>query len=193
METMVSERKDFLPICNDQRTPLELFKQMFCDRCMQPECTRSKVGLSKFEKRVSRWYDDYFADVPKLDSSDPRYSLITAQKFITLDTGPIPEIQTSSWVDPRDLAEAKPPVALPTPPAAPVEAAPKIPQTTFPRINRPLNTPNQGPRMLGGAPAPTAVPAPATDPWGTTTTPAESSGTETVVTPGTTIKFGNGV
>jgi hypothetical protein len=190
-------RKDWLSVCNDQKVPLDDFKAMFCDRCMQPECTRSKVGQSSFEQRVARWYDDYYANVPRLDPSDPRYGKIAAQGFIAIDAGPTPEIR-SSWLDPRDLTEkgpssvSTPPVTASAPPV-PVEVEPRIiaPSALIrPVMTAPVNTPNRGPRMLGGAPPPKAAPAP--DPWGapnpSPAQPADSK--DTVVTAGATVKLG---
>lgn len=195
---MPTARSDLLPVCNDQNVPLDQFKLTFCDRCMQEECTRSRVGTSRFEKRVSNWYQDLFANPPQLDPSDARFEQIKAQKFFMIDTGPVPEVNTSNWADPRDLTEgaAAPRIAAPPMPSAPKMpsqtasevATPKLDRTAVKRLPT-LNTVNQGPKMVGSAVAPT--PKSPTDPWAAPT-PVDSSTGEVLSEPGAKVQFGGG-
>lgn len=216
---MSGERRDYLRVCNEQGVALEDFKLQFCDRCLQPECTRSQAGESKFEARVSNWQERLFTDVPRLDPNDPRVGPIRAKKFLEIDAGPVPEIRASpasAWVDPRDLdsgpqdldASPKNPQAseepIPSAPSAPStiqEPPPKTlaeePSTPPPAPAQPqqqaranlMNTPFQQGQMLGGRPRP-AVPE-ANDPWAA---PVPQRATETggvkVVEPGAKIKLG---
>lgn len=202
-------RRDLLPECAQPGTPLEVLKQEWCSRCVNPECSRSAVGTSKFEQRVLNWEDKLFKNPPLLAPDDPRFPQITAQRFITIDPGRVPEIR-SDWVDPRDLKEPEPPPVLPAdPPKNPkldssasvvpptLEDAP--PQTPLPSpsngsisqrsgTTRSLigaNAPDQSGKILRGAPeSPTNAGA---DPWAI---PAPAPSTEEVIQPGTTIKMG---
>ena len=128
--------------------------------------------------------------------------MISGQKFITLDTGPIAEVRSSSWLDPRDMTEAgpsavsTPPVTSSAPVPRPVEAAAPVqskPLSPAPMKLRPMNTPNQGARMIGGGPVP--PPTPPKDPWAapvpSPATKAEPN--QVIVEPGAKIKLGGGV
>jgi len=191
---MGSPRKDLLSICNDQKVALDDFKSMFCDRCLQPECTRSKAGQSKFEKRIATWYDDLFAKIPMMDPSDPRFSAISAQKFITVSSGPVAEVN-SAWLDPRDLTEkgppsvSTPPVTSSAPPVRVVAPEPKAEPARKPLLAMPQNTPNKGPQMIGGAAPPAQV---TKDPWAAPNPSPPQSGdsTDSIITPGATVKLG---
>lgn len=188
----VAPRSDQMGVCNDQRVPVPDFESLFCNRCLQVECTRSRVGGSKFDKRVANWFQDLFAAPPRMDPQDPRFMLLSAKKFLTIDTGPMPEVRTSSaWVDPRNLNEgaispsAPKPVTSPDPefmkPRA-IEHNP-APRQQVPGRTGPLNTPATGPRMLSNAPPP----APKADPWAATT---PKISTETIVAPGAKVRTG---
>jgi hypothetical protein len=185
---MPSNRSDLLKVCNDQNVPLDQFKMTFCDRCMQTECTRSRVGQSKFEKRVGSWYENLFANPPRLDPSDSRYETISGKKFLMIDPGPAPEVWTSSWVDPRDLndKEAVKPASIQTETKGvaepfPVPAHPlKLERSQLIRLPT-LNTPDQGPRMVGNV-----LPQEKKDAWEV----AEPEKTnEKVVSPGSKVRF----
>lgn len=213
---MSGEKRDYLRVCNEQGVALEDFKLQFCDRCLQPECTRSQAGESKFEARVSNWQERLFTDVPRLDQNDPRFGSIRAKKFLEIDAGPVPEIRASSassWVDPRDLDSGSQDLdESPKNPQASGEPVPSAPSTTqepppktlaeepTPPPPAPaqqqqqaqanlMNTPFQQGQMLGGRPRP-AVPE-AKDPWAA---PVPKRATETgdvkVVEPGARIKLG---
>lgn len=108
------EKRDWLGECNDQHVALDDFQRAFCDRCLQVECTRSQHGKSQFEARVATWEERLFTGVPRMDPADPRYALLSAKKFITLDTGAVPEVR--GWIDPLDLKEPpEPPPPTPEP------------------------------------------------------------------------------
>src|SRR5262245_46744848 len=163
----MTERRDYLPVCNDLGVRLPDFQAMFCVRCVQRECTRSR-GDGLFETRVATWQDRLFRNPARMDKSDPLYPTLAAKRFVEIDTSRIPEINgRSEWVDPRALEE--PPVAKPrpakagraVPPAPPTDAGPEVenpsppaePVTPRQPRGEPLNTPFERPVMLGSAPA----------------------------------------
>jgi hypothetical protein len=211
---MERHRLDLLPECNGTAAPLDVFTRECCANCFNPECTRSLTGKLKFDQRVATWHERFFEKVPRMDPNDPRYPAITAQKFLTLDLGRTPEINTgasSSWVDPRDVVEPVPPapapivVQAPSPPPVVQEPAP-APSVASPvpapapaqeptpvgqkrRLQRDLvlsNTPLQTGKMIGQPPAK----APAADPWAAPS-PAPAPDVP-VVQPGARIKMGGG-
>lgn len=105
----MAEKRDWLSTCNDQNVPVNDFKLAFCDRCSQPECTRSMFGTTKFDKRVGSWEARLFSDVPRMDKKDPRYLPIAGSNFKMYDLERVPSnFQAKSqadWLDPRDLPE----------------------------------------------------------------------------------------
>jgi hypothetical protein len=129
MSTSTFEKQDLLQVClrdlGPKPPPLPEFKAAFCDHCSQPECTRSLSGTSLFDQRVQNWEDRLFKNPSRLPQDDPRFSQITAQKFVDVAAShgvhlPIlgrTQVPSQSWVDPRELVqpEAAPPAA--TPPA----------------------------------------------------------------------------
>lgn len=185
-------RSDLLPICNDQKVALDDFKAAFCDRCQQPECTRSRTGGSRFERRVANWHHDLFIAPARMDSQDPRYATLAGKKFLTIDTGPTPEVRmSSSWLDPRDLTEGGPPSGFkPVTQPDPVFMTPlpreiderPAPRQQIPGRLTPMNTPVSGPRMLANAPPQ----GPKKDAW-EGPTPTNTS-TEAVVAPGAKVR-----
>jgi len=120
-------RRDLLRECNDKGAPLDEFQTGFCSRCVNPECSRSLYGQTRFDLRVNTWEDRLFSKVPQMDPSDPRFRTISGQKFLTLDTGRVPEIR-GSWDDPRDLAPTETPLTPsftpPVPPLSPPALSP---------------------------------------------------------------------
>lgn len=211
---MSEERRDHLKLCNEHNVPFQDFERQFCSRCLQPECTRSRAGESKFEHRVHNWQDRLFDNVPTMPNDDPRLVSIRAKKFMAIDPGRVPEVgQGSAWLDPRDLPQEPEVSAEPVPasveePVDPVlqeEAAvaeevdsePSEDQVSDPQ-NPPanplprflMNTPTQSGQMVGGREAPKA--APPRDPWAPKEEP--QTGDVEVVKPGARIRFdGSGV
>src|ERR1051325_467081 len=109
----MSDRRDFLSVCNDQGVPLPDFQAWFCVRCVQPECSRSRAG-GLFETRVATWEDRLFKNPPRMPKDDPLYSTIAARRFIDIDPTRIPEVNGRlDWVDPRGLEEPKEPSPKP--------------------------------------------------------------------------------
>lgn len=110
------ERRDQYGECNVVGAPVEVFAEECCKHCINPECTRSAFGKTKFDQRVGNWYERMFSNVPRMDQGDPRFSKINAQRFMAIS----PSLTVNSgWVDPRDLVEPAPQiieVQLPTPP-----------------------------------------------------------------------------
>jgi hypothetical protein len=154
--------QDYLKECNDQGVPPDDFALQFCRRCRQPECSRSQVGESRFEQRVSTWEDRLFLQVPTMSPEDPRYPRISAQKFIRGPSrGRTPEVR-GSWVTPKELEKSEPKTII------------------TPQGNTPY-TPGQ---MIKGAPPTT--PKPVKDPW--EAQPPKNT-TENVVLPGAKIRL----
>lgn len=213
----MADRRDELKACNDQGIPLEDFKLAFCDRCLNPECTRSVAGQSRFEQRVSTWYERLFKAPDRLNEADPRFTQIRAKRFIDVDPGPIPEVgRSSAWIDPRDLVAAAPepqpepeveaveldealsppqvtPQPVETTPAPEPEQEPEVPPQPSP--GRPpagfMNTPTPRPQTLDGSKkAPTKPAQPVfVDPWEPQTPKPVEEGVQ-VVQPGARFRFG---
>lgn len=204
---MSDQKQDYLRICNEYGIPFQDFEAQFCSRCLQPECSRSQSGKTKFEERVANWEDRLFLNPDRMDPSDERFQGITAKKFLTVLPSSPHEIR-SDWIDPRTAVEPAPrppePVKLasPTPkfvppkpeppPASPApvqaEAQPTEPTPATPRANPPVlaNTPNRPKQMIGGA---SPNPKPVLDPWQSNKPPPANPG-EQAVKPGSRIKFG---
>lgn len=105
------DRRDYLGECNDQNTPLQDFKMMFCDRCVQRECSRSKFGTSTFDKRVASWQERYFSELSKMKESDPRFLPLANANFkmyVPAVPSPSSSNSRSAWLDPRDIPDAAP-------------------------------------------------------------------------------------
>lgn len=173
----MTERRDQLAECNADRLPLPEFQDGWCRRCINPECTRSLFGQSRFDLRVNTWQERLFRDPPRMDPNDPRYSQIASKRFLTLDLSAPPEVR--SWVDPTTHQEPTPapivvPVVAPEPPKpapAPQAPAPKAqpaPTREVAASVLSMNSQSQGGRMLSGVktsqpttPDPWAAPEPA--------------------------------
>jgi len=168
----VAEKHDFLSVCNDHGVPVRDFEAQFCFRCLQPECTRSLSGKSRFERRVDTWEDQFFNHVPRMSEADPRFVQLRAKKFIEIERGPVPEIGRAvrAWIDPRDLdaAPESPHSTEDSPPVPPAEVAEEesstLTETPLSQSPPPpvlMNTPfRQGQMLRGSKPA-----APPRDPW----------------------------
>lgn len=204
---MTLPRRDQLLECNTAKESLRDFQETWCKRCVNPECTRSMFGQSRFDVRVNTWEDRLFKNPPRMDSSDPLYNLIAGKKFLTIETGRAPEIR--GWVDPSEPVEepvrvevppvktvptvVTPTVVTPTVVAAPEKAPSSVRQATVePAPTRPpdrgtesfpINTQFQGGRMLNGV---RGQQAPPRDPWAAPT-PAEN-----IVPVGGRVKFKGG-
>lgn len=188
-----SQTRDLLKECNDKQAPLDEFQQGFCSRCVNPECGRSLYGQSRFDLRVNTWQDRLFDNVPRMDSTDPRYAEFAGKKFLTVDTGRTPEIR-SSWVDPRDLsAESTVPAGVSLPHPEPVISEVPEPATVAAPVQPPRN-PARVPThlLLSNTPAPQGVmigrptpAAPARDPWAAPEPPKDP-----VVAVGSRVKMG---
>jgi hypothetical protein len=182
----MTQRHDLYGECNTVGAPTEVFTEQCCRHCINPECTRSAFGKTKFDQRIGTWYDRLFAHVPRMDQMDPRFEGIAAQRFMLINPS-LTINSTASWVDPRDLSDQvvvqDPPVlpepvreasapAQPTPKAAPELPEPTVSQPSTGRLPTNLVTANtavQQGRMLQpppGAPKPSNswdAPVPTTD------------------------------
>jgi len=182
---------DHLRLCNEHGIPFQDFEASFCQRCVQPECTRSQHGKTKFEARVGAWEERLFLKVLKMDPKDERFPTISGQKFLSIGGGSGRSGGSgggssgspaggSAWIDPKDLEPTKTisipaPVVEepPPPPTASVEApkamepqpsgaAPEAPlRTVSPQVLS--NTPNRPKQMIGGAEQKPS--SPVLDPW----------------------------
>lgn len=114
---MGSSRRDLLSECNQKGAPLDLFASECCRLCINPECTRSQFGQSRFDSRVKNWHERLFENVPRMTAQDPRFALFAGKKFLTLDVSHPLVVTSSAWMDPRDLEE--PPMPLPPPTTEP--------------------------------------------------------------------------
>ena len=130
------KRLDLYAECNVGGAPVDEWKELFCNHCINPECSRSLFGQSKFDLRVNTWKERLFTDVPTMEQDDPRFEGISAQKFMEMAAGG--PLEVSSWAEvPTESVQAvkpvsglKPPEPLPEPePPAPVkeEVAPPEP------------------------------------------------------------------
>jgi hypothetical protein len=187
----MAAKQDFLGECNTQKVTIEDFQQQFCVRCINPECSRSKAGDSKFERRVSSWEDWLFNQTPKMNPQDPRYEEIRSKRFMVI--GEPLEVHGSSWVDPRDLSEGKesgPAVIEPAPSPTHPEPMEPAPEPT-PKLKSPglVNTPTSPKRMIGAPVTPAADPKVTPDPWA----PKQKTEGEKIVGPGARVRFGSGV
>ena len=192
--------QDWLKLCNDQGVPLEDFKAQFCDRCLQQDCTRSIAGLSRFEQRTADWQDRLFDNPTRMSPDNPQFERISAQKFISIDTGRVPEVggspAQSAWVDPLTL-DVEPPsaqkeqVAIAAPELVePARVDPPEPALVPPpkplKPLQPMNTPSQSGQMLPGHQAqPKADPK---DAWEVPNNP--ETGDVEIVKPGSRFRFG---
>lgn len=195
----MTERRDYLSVCNDQGVPLPDFQATFCVRCVQPECSRSKAG-GLFESRVATWQERLFVNPPRMAKDDPLYAVISAKKFRDIDVGgAAPSIgrgaATSSWVDP--LASEESPSA-PKPRSAPrrpatgvVESAPEKSVEPVPspqsKPSLPVNTPFAQGTMIGGG-----APSKPVDPWALEKSQVAPPSGGAVVRPGAKIRFRGG-
>lgn len=192
------ERRDYLSVCNDQGIPLPDFQATFCVRCVQPECSRSRAG-GLFETRVTTWEERLFKNPPRMPKDDPLYAMITAKRFIEIDTGRIPEVNGRlEWVDPRGLEEPKEPSAKPRPvrKPKPPDSTPRVEEST-PRVGppearrAPLNSDFEQGALLIDPRVTAPVSRKPVDPWGgVATAPAASVKPDVpVVKAGAVIKF----
>lgn len=190
------KRLDLFPECHDG-TPIDVFTAECCMRCVNPECTRSVVGQSKFELRVGNWYDRLFANVPRMLPDDPQFAAIAGKKFLAYNQ---PLTVRGSWTDPRDLEAATdqaPALAAAEPPPAPSEplpeakpvgppAPPPAPKGKIPAHLALSNTPAQKSQMVRQAGA--APPAKPASSWDAPLPSADTEGVK-IVQPGAKIRI----
>jgi len=208
-----SNRRDLMAECNPKAAPLEVFTEVCCRECHNPECVRSLFGKSRFEGRVNTWLERLFTEVPRMPMQDPRFALFSAQKFLTIDVGGPIEVSSSPWFDPRDLEVpapvARPVAALvaaaqpePTRASAPVErAVEKEPQAV--ELQAPVRSSERKslpPHMILANTQPPKgqmigqrVPPPAVDKWAgpvSTTPVSPTDAPPVVIKTGATVKLG---
>lgn len=191
---VMESKRDLLKVCNDHAVPPEDFRQQFCIRCIQPECTRSQAGTSLFEKRIVTWKERLFTNPPRMTEEDPRYKIIRGKQFLSLDMKDVPEIGgRSSWVDPRDL-DSEPHSSKIIEVEATVEPVETLVVPTTPDIplehtvaSKLMNTLVKKNVMVGGKVLPQPTVVPVSDPWAGKTVAKPG---EKVVKPGSKIRFG---
>jgi hypothetical protein len=175
--------RDLLGECNDKGAPLDEFIAGWCARCLNPDCTRSLHGKTKFDVRVNTWEERLFLNPPRMPSEDPRYENIAGQRFLTIDVGRTPEVR-SDWIDPNSVMSSEPDL---TPAPEPVFTTP-VPQPPsvgghIPQHLVLANAPDQSGKVLPGASK-----EPVKDPWG-----VPEPTTEKILPIGGTFKMGSGV
>jgi len=200
-------RRDYLKECHAQvvkqvkeNLPLEDFGSAYCVRCLQPECSRSTHGMTKFDQRVATWEERLFLKVPRMDQSDPRFGEIASKEFHPVQEALI----VHGWGAPDEPVPKR--EILPEPPqevtvtelpdSEPVVHAPYFQPANAPSsISREtllLNTSVEREQYLPGARIPTTqsdTPKKRIDSWGA---PEQSTPSEVVVTAGATVRFGSG-
>lgn len=152
---MTRRQLDLYVECNRGQAPEEIFREACCVRCVNPECSRSMYGKTRFEDRVQNWHERLFANVPRMDQGDDRFGKIAGQRFILID--PSSPGTPGDWVDPRDL-ETKTTIQVPRsfavkPPASPEPAPTPVADVPQPTVNVPVelatvNTPVKSGQML---------------------------------------------
>lgn len=95
---MSTPRRDQLAECNTAKEAVNSFQEVWCKRCVNPECTRSTFGQSLFDRRVNSWEDRLFRNPSRMSESDPRFKGIAGQKFLSLDLNAPVEVR--GWSDP---------------------------------------------------------------------------------------------
>jgi|SRR6478735_6965345 len=190
------KRRDVLQECVlEQLIPAQEVLSNWCHRCINPECTRSQHGTTKFDDRVLHWEERLFLNPAKLEPSDPRYQEIASKRFLTVVPGT--PSAPGEWLDPRvDRPEPKMvqvPVQLTPPAFAPQAALPQeVAPTPTPTPQIPSNpsvvrnTPARPQQMIGEAPQ--TMPSSVSDPWAQKSVPASPG--DQVVKPGVKIKLG---
>jgi hypothetical protein len=204
-------RRDYLKECNDRAIPLDDFKMAFCDRCLQPECTRSTHGSSKFDQRVGTWKERLITEVPRMAQDDPRFEKIAQQGFVpvqeslTLSSGwgpsdPVVEVPEAEVEPAPEIVPAPPPEVVISESSevdeGPIhfqpQAQPEAGSKNIPRDVLLMNTDNRGELYLPGAPKSQASGGPVkkkVDSWGA---PEQSHASEVIVERGATVRFGSG-
>jgi hypothetical protein len=188
----MNNKGDFLKDCMSgfDKTPLDDFQYSYCRVCANRACVRSALNNSKFDKRVSEWYEKLFLKVPRADEKDPNFAAIRSKKFIPIDSGPLEINSPISIPKPPPIVIIQEPeepkipliVQSPTQPIEPIEPIePKTPLPPSPEpfplpetvLNTqiPMNTDyNQGVVLPGGP---------------------DTSSKDVVLEPGQTYTFGN--
>lgn len=218
----MTRKQDYLNLCNEQGHPLQDFTANVCIRCANLECHRSLASrASKFEDRVQNWHERLFENPPQMPETDPRFAQISAQKFVTIPTGRVPEVGAApaqDWIDPN---APEPKVVIPPQKVVAPRQTPRLdpaPGTNLDRANelaaqqvreqadaevmrelqaptvqQPVNTPLRTGIMLDGATSPAPAPS---DPWAAPAKPDHAPAPETdsvrKVAPGAKIRFGGG-
>lgn len=113
----------------------------FCSNCLNPECSRSLYGRTRFDKRTNEWFDNLFAKVPRLSPDDPRYLPIAKQNFLDVPgpQGRAPAPQT--WVDMHTPMAKQQEAAATSRPAFFQQPAPVVEQQPAPTQSEPVAQP----------------------------------------------------
>lgn len=125
-------RLDLYGECNVEKAPVNQFIDQCCSKCINPECTRSQFGKTKFGARTATWHERLFTQVPRMDRDDTRYGGIAAQRFELIQ----PALTISSgWSEPLVVS--------------PGWSEPPSQQVPIPAPSASFNTPVRGPQMVG--------------------------------------------
>jgi len=158
-----NKRVDLLAECNTVGAPLDVFAEQCCNHCINPECSRSLFGQSKFDRRVNTWYDRMFANVPRMDEGDPRFNSIAGQRFILINPdGPL-EVH-SQWDEvPTEGSQPVRPVTLPEPEPEPESVVKGLLEHTT-VLDDPIEFPEEPPPVVFAPEPEPAPPAPEPEP-----------------------------
>jgi hypothetical protein len=161
---------DHLPVCNNLGTPEADFMRIWCSRCLQKECSRSRAleFPDRFTARTATWAERLFIDTPKMPETDPRFEIINKKSFEEVETWG----RKTSVSVPEAIGPVKPVPVWDAPPApASSEGAAEVLPVPPPLPTRFIGEklPNQSGRMVG------------------------STIGETILQPGARIRLGSGV
>lgn len=199
----MAQRRDFLKECHTQvvgqvKEPLPLteFGSAYCARCLQPECSRSTHGTTKFDQRVATWKERLFLDVPKMDPNDPLFKSISSKDFQPVQESLVVLGWGDSDSDPQPVMDVTPEPPQVVAIKEPEEQTPYFqPSNSTPSISREsllLNTSVESEQYLPGAPKSSGAsntPKKRIDSWGAS---EQSTPSEVVVTAGATVQFRSG-
>jgi len=170
-------KSDFLKECMSEvgNIPLDQFNLVFCRRCGNQECSRSRLNNS-FQTRVQTWEDRLFKNPPRASEDDPRFSNIRSKKFLPIGKNSY-EIHTTQNIPVIPLKEE--------PKASPIQ--PPSPSPT------PIQPPSPTPTPIQPPPAPIAPPPINPNIGNTEFNQGTMIGdqTETILEPGGTFTFGD--
>ena len=80
--------QDFLQVCMTDpalvqgQMPIDTFTKVCCLRCIQVDCSRSRMNESSMRIRSLNWKKDLFDEVPRASVNDSRFANMATKKFV---------------------------------------------------------------------------------------------------------------